>query len=102
MMDMFSILSIDYMSESVFFKTGDTIYVYLRSENVTVCKLYLNSKKKKKKTLKSNIHSNSCVWMWEAGEGRTTMKTGKRIVNGEEQFQKDFSECGMCHLPVPE
>lgn len=40
--------------------------------------------------------------MWEAGEGRTTMKTGKRIVNGEEQFQKDFSECGMCHLPVPE
>ena len=46
-MDMFSILSIDYMNESVFFKTGDTIYVYLRSENVTVCKLYLNSKKKK-------------------------------------------------------
>lgn len=101
MMDMFSILNIVYISESGFFKTDDTIYVYLKYENFTVCKLYLNSKKKKK-TLKSNIHSTSCVWMWEAGEARTTMKTGKRIVSGKEQFQKDFSECGMCHLPVLE
>ena len=46
-MDMFSILNIVYISESGFFKTDDTIYVYLKYENFTLCKLYLNSKKKK-------------------------------------------------------
>lgn len=37
------------------------------------------------------MHSTSCMWMWEAGEGRTKMKTGKRI-SEDECGQEDFSK----------